>query len=279
MRINWENVRVAVYSAGRVRCEPGWSLSARWAKALNDFDLWFVWAGRGRMVLSDHPIDLRPGICIWARPGRRYEAEQDPRDRLGVSFIHFDLFDRWQPDRRITAPLPPEVNDVPDVALLDALMRQIVALHRRTGPSFGGGAAVETAHALMRAALIYLDHESSRRPSPTVVAGRRRQQALALAARIDEDPRATPSIAALAAQAGYSEGHFTRWFQSFTGQSPQAYRLRARLNRARQLLRESELSIGQIAEALGYRDVYFFSRQFRQKIGQTARAYRRSAQT
>jgi len=46
------------------------------------------------------------------------------------------------------------------------------------------------------------------------------------------------------------------------------------MNKARQLLRQSDLSIGQIAEATGYRDVYFFSRQFKFKTGQTPTKYR-----
>ena len=75
--------------AGRVRCEPGWSLDANWSRQLTDFDLWLVWAGRGKMKLSRGEIDLAPGTCVWMRPGGGYIAQQDPVDRLGVSFCHF----------------------------------------------------------------------------------------------------------------------------------------------------------------------------------------------
>ena len=50
--------------------------------------------------------------------------------------------------------------------------------------------------------------------------------------------------------------------------------LAARLARARQLLAETGLTISQIAETLGFRDVFFFSRQFTQRTGQTPSAYR-----
>ena len=46
------------------------------------------------------------------------------------------------------------------------------------------------------------------------------------------------------------------------------------VSRARQLLAETGLTISQIAEALGFRDVFFFSRQFTQRTGQTPSAYR-----
>ena len=60
-----------------------------------------------------------------------------------------------------------------------------------------------------------------------------------------------------------------------TGHRPQAYVIEAKLERARQLLAESALSISEIAEALGYRDIYFFSRQFRQRTGGSPTDYRR----
>jgi len=52
-----------------------------------------------------------------------------------------------------------------------------------------------------------------------------------------------------------------------TGETPKDYMIRARLERAATLLRESSQTIGQIADALGYRDAGFFSRQFKQKLG------------
>jgi transcriptional regulator GlxA family with amidase domain len=50
--------------------------------------------------------------------------------------------------------------------------------------------------------------------------------------------------------------------------------IRRRIQRAATLLSESSLTISQIADAMGYRDVYFFSRQFKQKMGQSPRTYR-----
>jgi len=37
----------------RIRCDPNWRLDSNWARALDDYDLWYVWAGRGEMVTSD----------------------------------------------------------------------------------------------------------------------------------------------------------------------------------------------------------------------------------
>jgi AraC-like DNA-binding protein len=68
--------------------------------------------------------------------------------------------------------------------------------------------------------------------------------------------------------------HFSRVFAKVTGRRPQEWIIEARLARARQLLAETGLTVSQIAEALGFRDVFFFSRQFTQRTGQTPTAYR-----
>jgi len=51
--------------------------------------------------------------------------------------------------------------------------------------------------------------------------------------------------------------------------------LRLRLERAVTLLRESSQTISQISDALGYRDVGFFSRQFKQKMGFSPAMFRK----
>lgn len=51
--------------------------------------------------------------------------------------------------------------------------------------------------------------------------------------------------------------------------------IRARIERARHLMRESPLSLKQIAATLGYTDVYFFHRQFKAVTGLTPGQWRR----
>lgn len=259
--------RLRINRCGRVRCEPGWHLGPEWAQGLKDFDLWFVWAGRGLMRTSDGEVGLVPGSCFWMRPGRRYEATQDPAARLGVSYLHFELLPSSGPTLPLSGIVPPvEAVVVRHFAFFDAALNRVIEAQREPG-----GAAV--ALKLLAALLTDLVHLPPAEEAG--LARHHREKIRQATARIRESPGACPPVADLARRAGYSPDHFSRVFQQVTGHRPQAYVIEAKLERARQLLAESALSISEIAEVLGYRDIFFFSRQFRQRTGCAPTDYRR----
>jgi iron complex transport system substrate-binding protein len=83
---------------------------------------------------------------------------------------------------------------------------------------------------------------------------------------------------AIAAKLGMAESTLRRRFRDATGVPPHEFVLQARVNEARRLLGETNDPIKRIAQRLGYRDVYFFSRQFRQFAGVPPALYRKSRQ-
>lgn len=90
-----------------------------------------------------------------------------------------------------------------------------------------------------------------------------------------ERPDAEHGIDELAAQAGVTPTHFCRIFKKATGISPHQYVMKARLNRARHMLEQSEASMATIAESLGFASQSHFTRAFRQFAGETPSDFRR----
>jgi len=80
---------------------------------------------------------------------------------------------------------------------------------------------------------------------------------------------------ALARMASYSPWHFIRAFRAAYQETPHAYLVRQRLERARRLLCASPLAIAEIALASGFENRCAFSRLFRERFGVTAGAVRR----
>lgn len=82
------------------------------------------------------------------------------------------------------------------------------------------------------------------------------------------------SIEELAANIGLSASHFVRAFKATTGQSPHQWMAEKRIERAKQLLRESERPLTEIAVSLGYASASHFSSAFRAATGSTPRVWR-----
>jgi AraC-like DNA-binding protein len=78
----------------------------------------------------------------------------------------------------------------------------------------------------------------------------------------------------MARRVGLSPSHFRRCFRKFLGRSSSQVVLEARMRRACSYLRESSLSVGEIAETVGYADIFYFSRRFKQHLGCSPTAWR-----
>ena len=71
-----------------------------------------------------------------------------------------------------------------------------------------------------------------------------------------------------------SVSRYAALFHQLTGRSPQQYLIDLRLSNACQLLRETDLSISEVARRVGYEDALYFSRLFKRYMGVSPRAFR-----
>lgn len=73
-----------------------------------------------------------------------------------------------------------------------------------------------------------------------------------------------------------SESQTIRIFKKAYGVTPYAYLLEKKLELAGQLLRDTNLSVREIAEKLFFADEYYFSNVFKKRMGMSPSAYRRA---
>lgn len=81
-------------------------------------------------------------------------------------------------------------------------------------------------------------------------------------------------LADLAQLLGISQFHFSHLFKQSIGTAPYQYLLQQRVERAKQLLKQTDRSIMDIAFLCGFNSHSHLSKQFRQFTGMTPRAYR-----
>lgn len=72
---------------------------------------------------------------------------------------------------------------------------------------------------------------------------------------------------------GYSK--FRRIFKEYTGMSPGQFRMQHKLQKARELLMDGELSIKEIAYKLGFETTQYFTKVFKKKTGKTPAGFKR----
>lgn len=85
------------------------------------------------------------------------------------------------------------------------------------------------------------------------------------------------ALSDLAASANMSPWYFARAFKHTTGLPPHRYQLMLRMNCAKDLLKETRLSIREIAERVGYASSQALARAFHKAVGTSPLAYRHGA--
>ncbi len=85
------------------------------------------------------------------------------------------------------------------------------------------------------------------------------------------------SIRAIAKEARVSPFHFIRRFEALFGETPHQFRIRARLECARELLAAGDSSVTDVCMQVGFSSLGSFSRLFSERVGMTPSAWRRQA--
>ena len=222
--------------------------------------IWAVLRGSGQLKIQQTSYALRSGVVCLFRPGMRAEATQSPEDPLLVYSVSFA---GSSPSLR-RFPDPPAVNEVLDMSCLEALARMTVSAWQR-GDARG---RLRAAHGVEQILLQLVDEEQRRgllEPDDRVSR---------LVARIDAEPALRLSLREMAASCHMSTSTFHRVFRGMTGHSPVDYMVLRRIQHAKHLLWETNLHVGEIAQALGYEDIAYFSRQFKQKTGDAPAGFR-----
>ncbi|MGW4791312.1 AraC family transcriptional regulator [Nonomuraea sp. NPDC004297] len=94
---------------------------------------------------------------------------------------------------------------------------------------------------------------------------------------IHSDPGHRWTVESLGNHAGLSRAGFARRFSALVGQPPLAYLTWWRLATAARMLRESDVSVAEVAERVGYMSEFAFGTAFKREYGVAPGRYRRCA--
>ncbi|MGN9778689.1 helix-turn-helix transcriptional regulator [Micromonospora sp. H33] len=95
--------------------------------------------------------------------------------------------------------------------------------------------------------------------------------------RIDREYAQPLNVEALARGVNMSAGHLSRQFRMAYGESPYAYQMTRRIERATALLHRGDLSVTEVCSAVGCSSPGTFSTRFTELVGMPPDAYPRRA--
>ncbi|MDR6879932.1 AraC family transcriptional regulator [Bacillus sp. 3255] len=240
---------------GKVTCERTWKWDTR-HQPLDDYDLWYAWSGTGTMLRNDKPYAIEGGTCFVFRPGDRTAAAHEPQQPLTVTYIHFTLpaFEPLMPH------IPSGFHQVKDRFLFETYLNRYV--ETMLEPTQVSEAEGKLLLALMLMQLKREEEQPSARPADHLSSMIRM-----LAYRIRQTPGIAHTPESLAENANLSPRYFSLKFKEVMGISLEQYIIQTRIERAEHLLRHNGMNASEVAEALGYKDLSFFSRQFKKIRG------------
>jgi AraC-like DNA-binding protein len=95
--------------------------------------------------------------------------------------------------------------------------------------------------------------------------------------RIDREYAQPLDVEALARDVNVSAGHLSRQFRAAYGESPYAYLMTRRIERATALLRRGDVSVTEVCFAVGCASLGTFTTRFTELVGMPPGAFRRQA--
>jgi AraC family transcriptional regulator len=117
----------------------------------------------------------------------------------------------------------------------------------------------------------YKDDSLAGKAPPAGLSAHKLHEALRL---IESSMHVQLKVRDISAAAMLSAFHFSRQFAKSTGMSPHAYLTARRIERAKELLAQTQLPIAEIAVQVGYRTQAHFTGVFVKTVGMTPRRYR-----
>ncbi|QNP41120.1 helix-turn-helix transcriptional regulator [Lysobacter solisilvae (ex Woo and Kim 2020)] len=237
------------------------------------FSFWLQLRGSAQVAAAEGSFVLRPGDWIALERGSMPEVQSDGGLTLGLMLtadvMHgaLDSADRGLLVGRGTMPLH-------DRRIALRLWRQCAAL-----PAEAGIAAV------MRSLKPLLKHwQAAQEPFAEMIErcpGRSFHRKTRIFSRVQKarlflegNPQRMLRIEDLMELTRFSSWWLSKTFHAVYHETLQKASMRLRMQRARDLLRDSHLSITELAEACGFHDPCSFARQFKAWHGETASSWR-----
>jgi AraC-like DNA-binding protein len=236
-------------------------------RALRHSALMYVLEGHGNFeAAGTRRCDVAPGTAFYLYPGRWHQFDPHPGT---VWTEYWVVFDAKEAKRRFGDIVPDPSRPVHQIGREE----EVIEAYERLNDLWicGSRFAEEQSSYLLHRILhgVWSRIAPAALPAADELVFRLRQLVKHNLAEPELD------FHELAASLGVSYDRFRKRVKAATGLAPRQFHIAAKVNRARQLILNSRLSVKEVAARLGFRDQLYFSRLFKSRTGLSPREFRK----
>jgi AraC-like DNA-binding protein len=254
---------LAVLCGGFENCAPNYVIDR---EDFPYYSLEFVRSGKGRLTLDGISTDLQRWVAYTYGPRITHKIVADPDDPLEKYFVDFAGTEVLRLLEE--AGLGPGVIRHVHVPL--AIQRALDDLIQHG--SRGGRSASKLCDALMQYILLLVS-------AGTAPVGTHLSPAYSTYIRcrehIEEHFLRLESLDAIAKETFVDKTYLCRMFRRFDNQTPYQLLTRLKMNKAAEMLEDTDKMVKQVAISLGYANAFHFSRTFKSTFGISPKEFRR----
>lgn len=220
-------------------------------------------AHAGRLLVRTPFVSIIP-------PGQPHAIDGGRQSDVIAIMLDLAFYERTVPE--VTGYVAPDL--VGRYAIVDPLIREIGhLLHRELQERTPPGDAYLTSFAAVLAVHVARNHRSI--DSAGCLLGLSPDKLQRVQRFVGEHLESALTVPQLASVVHMSPFHFARMFKQATGYTPHGYVTVQRIERSKQILRESDRPLVDIAFDIGFKTQGHFTVVFHKAVGMTPRAYRR----
>ncbi|MFC4779275.1 AraC family transcriptional regulator [Paenibacillus sp. GCM10023252] len=231
-------------------------------REMTQFCLQYVVDGVAHYPVGDRHYETRRGDLLFHRPHERHSIMTVPGEPYVCISIVFHFGDSMFPydDLLLNKHLLGNFIDHP----VDSMLSQLVQHYRQPGLLHQMQCQILLLQILREAAQWGESHMAVHAADDHAM-----PKLVVIKNYLHEHYEQTVQIRDLEQVSGLSKNYILSLFRKHVGMSPMQYLTWIRINKAREMAIQSNLSISQIAERVGYSDVHSFCRMYKKKTGQS----------
>lgn len=252
-------VDLNLYQYGREHCDP---LHSYGPTMRNHYLFHYIISGKGTLVAAgsdgkDRNYSLKAGNGFLIFPGQVTTYQADPEDPWEYTWIEFDGMFAKEAVMLSGLTMSEPVYRSNEKKIAEEMKNTMLTLSQ----DVSGHSPFRQIGLLYQIIDGFVSSASERRtPSSGHISDYYINEAMNY---VEQNFQQDISVESIAEYCGLSRGYLNKIFQKYIGKSPQAFIIQYRMSKAVQLLKHTELSIGDVSKAVGYPNQLHFSRAFK----------------